>query len=399
MNLASVVADLLERAEQQLGMDVAFLGEFSGGDEILHTLPHAQGELPDGTRVPASESFCSRMLDGSLDCVVSDTHLHPVTRDLAATSTFGVRGYVGVPVHLPDGSLFGALCCATRSARPDLSEQDAAFLRLIADMAGERLAHTGRASAGLKRRRQRIHQVIADEAIRMVFQPIYALERGRAQLSAVEALARFDTEEAQTPDVWFAEAGEVGLAEELELAAIRAALSHFDELPAGVGMGLNGSPAVVSSPAFHKTIAGVDTSLLIAELTEHTQVEDYDRLRAAIADLRASGVYVSVDDTGSGFASLSHVLATNPDSIKLDRSLVRDIDTDPARQSLVSSLVDFSQDSQMLILGEGVETAAELATLQRLGIGYVQGYYLARPGPLESVLAIDPGELPAPETV
>lgn len=94
------------------------------------------------------------------------------------------------------------------------------------------------------------------------------------------------------------------------------------------------------------------------------------------------GTIGAVDDAGSGYASLRHILRLKPDIIKLDIDLTRAIDLDPARRALAAALVTFADKIGAIIVAEGIETASELDTLRELGVTYGQGYHLARPGPL-----------------
>jgi EAL domain-containing protein (putative c-di-GMP-specific phosphodiesterase class I) len=125
---------------------------------------------------------------------------------------------------------------------------------------------------------------------------------------------------------------------------------------------------------------------VILEITEHAAVADYDRLVAALAPLRALGLRVSVDDAGAGYASLRHILALEPDILKLDISLTRGIDHDCKRRALASALIAFAREINTGITAEGVESEAELETLSALGVTHVQGYYLARPMELDAAV-------------
>ena len=122
------------------------------------------------------------------------------------------------------------------------------------------------------------------------------------------------------------------------------------------------------------------------EITEHVSVVDYERLLAALAPLRASGVRIAIDDAGAGYASMRHILSIEPDLIKLDMSLTRGIDQDRKRRALASALIAFAHETRVNIVAEGVETAAELQTLCELGVRKVQGYFLARPKTLGDLL-------------
>ena len=94
---------------------------------------------------------------------------------------------------------------------------------------------------------------------------------------------------------------------------------------------------------------------------------------------------IAVDDAGSGYSSLAHILKLAPDFIKLDRELVSGIDLDPVRRALAASLVTFAADTGAEIVAEGVETEDELEVLRRLGVRYAQGYHLGRPAPLHAL--------------
>jgi EAL domain-containing protein (putative c-di-GMP-specific phosphodiesterase class I) len=214
----------------------------------------------------------------------------------------------------------------------------------------------------------------------MVFQPIYRLEGKR--IIAAEALARFREPPQRGPEEWFAEAGEVGLRTELELAAVRRALERFDALPPEVTLHINASPATAMGVAFHRLLAATDGERIVIEITEHARVDDYDELNAALDRLRQIGVRLAIDDAGAGFASLRHILRLAPEAIKLDRSLIRGIATDRSKQALAVGLISFADKAGATIVAEGIETEQELEELRALGVGYGQGYLLARPGPL-----------------
>ena len=95
--------------------------------------------------------------------------------------------------------------------------------------------------------------------------------------------------------------------------------------------------------------------------------------------LRARGAAIAVDDTGAGYAGLTHVMRLAPDIIKLDRALTTDIDADPVKAALVSSFVRYAREIDAIICAEGIETAAELEQLAQLDVALGQGYYIARP--------------------
>ncbi|MGH2785047.1 MAG: EAL domain-containing protein [Actinomycetota bacterium] len=209
----------------------------------------------------------------------------------------------------------------------------------------------------------------------VALQPIVDLESG--EIVGVEALARFS--DGRSPDKWFAEAETLGLGTALELAAIEAALARLSELPASASLNVNVSAATACTGALGGMLAKVPGRRVVLEITEHARVGDYDVLAEALAGLRARGVRLAVDDAGAGFASMQHVLELKPDVVKLDTSLVRDMDTMPERKAMVSALVSFANATGCSLIAEGVETAAELEVLRELGVSCAQGFHLGRP--------------------
>jgi EAL domain-containing protein (putative c-di-GMP-specific phosphodiesterase class I) len=231
--------------------------------------------------------------------------------------------------------------------------------------------------------RDRIEQALTGAGLTIVLQPIVSLLSGT--VVKVEALARFAAPPARGPDRWFAEAASVGLGRTLELYAIERALSSLPELPEPLRMSVNAGPDTFCSP---ELLGLLETSMpgrIVVELTEHVGIEDYPALQRACKGLRTLGADVAIDDTGTGFASLSLVLEIAPEFIKLDRELIANIDLDPVRRSLARALVAFGNETGAEVIAEGIETAAELEVLIDLGISYGQGFYLARPGSLEDL--------------
>jgi EAL domain-containing protein (putative c-di-GMP-specific phosphodiesterase class I) len=244
-----------------------------------------------------------------------------------------------------------------------------------------RAEHEHAVAAEDQRRRERMRHVLDHADISMVFQPIVDLSR--SQVVGVEALSRFPAAPHRPPDQWFAEAHALGLGADLEILAVRAAISRIDVLSPDAYLAVNVSPATAVHPILSDALAAA-AGRIVLELTEHAPVEEYDRLVEALDRLRSRGVRVAVDDTGSGYACLRHILRVRPQIIKLDIDLTQRIDSDPARRALATSLVAFGAGIGATITAEGIETAGELETLRQLGVQAGQGYHLARPGPLST---------------
>jgi PAS domain S-box-containing protein len=225
--------------------------------------------------------------------------------------------------------------------------------------------------------RDRLQVILASCEVDIALQPIVGLCTGR--LVGVEALARF--RDGRGPDAWFRDAREAELAKELDELTFNAALTAFSALPESCYLSVNASPALIMDRTFASRL--LDSALpldrLVIEITEHVAISDYNLQNEALKSLRDRGVRLAVDDTGAGYASLSHVLQLRPDIIKIDRSLIAGLATDPARRSLVTALVLLALDIGATVTGEGVEELAELDMLATLGVDDAQGYLLARP--------------------
>ena len=260
---------------------------------------------------------------------------------------------------------------AVHSAAPDVGASVAAF---VANVLTPNLAEE---VATFQRVRDLIDGVGGAE-LAVVFQPVIELATG--MVAGYEALARFP--DLRAPNEWFDEAHRSGLGVELELFALTTILSSTPEHLDGF-LSVNVSPVVVASPGIHLCLAARPRGCrLTVELTEHDNIEDYKAVRAGMSQLRETGIAMAVDDVGSGYASLRHVVDLQPDVIKIDRSLVSFIDKDPARHGLAVAFNQLAVSMGWTVVAEGIERPEELAVCREIGITYGQGYLLARPARL-----------------
>ncbi len=224
--------------------------------------------------------------------------------------------------------------------------------------------------------RAAITRVIDERAFSTVFQPIVDLQTMR--VVGHEALTRFH--DGTSPELRFAEAAEVGLGVALEVASIGTALASLRALPQVGMVSVNVSPLVlIACPDLGGVLASADRPVVL-ELTEHDRIDDYPRVREAVGALGPQ-VRLSVDDAGSGYACLTHVLALRPAFTKLDRGWVQGIAADPTRQALVAGLQHFAQRAGCRLIAEGIETPDQLEALRELGVAFGQGYLLGAPQP------------------
>lgn len=390
---SALIEKLLHVAQEATGMDVAWMSSFRGEAQVFDVLAGDTKRfgLAPGASSPLEGSYCVRVLDGRIPNVLTDSNVHPETRDLAVTGDLGIGSYVGVPIPGPGLVPVGMLCCVSKTAKQHLGVADVRFMELLAGAVSALLRDDGVESDTHRRIRDRVGRVIKQGQLRAHLQPIVSLVTGK--VIGAEALARFPAEPTR-PDLWFADAASVGLGAALELAAIKVALAHLPALGPDTYLSINASPRLLCSGELHALLAGVPRGRIVVEVTEHEPVSDYDQLLDAVTSLRRSGTRLAIDDVGAGFASFAHVLRLQPDIMKMDISITRGIDQDPARRGLARGIVSVARDIGATVVAEGVESQSELDTLLHLGIHAAQGFFLARPAPPPL-----PDELPRPTAV
>lgn len=233
--------------------------------------------------------------------------------------------------------------------------------------------------------REELLHIIKDENVTTVYQPIANLKYGT--ILGYEALTRGPHgSELARPDALFRAAINHGLLPELEALCREKAFANAGTLTAGQLLFINVCPDVLTHSDFipEITIAALQRHHLtpaqvVFEITESTAIRNYPAIRRVLNALTREGFATATDDVGKGYSSLQQVIELRPQYIKIDMSLVRDIDKDPFKQALMEAIVKFAAISNAHLVAEGIETMGELSTLIRMGVDFGQGYLLARP--------------------
>ncbi|MBA3517409.1 MAG: EAL domain-containing protein [Rhizobiales bacterium] len=132
---------------------------------------------------------------------------------------------------------------------------------------------------------------------------------------------------------------------------------------------------------------GADPSRLTLELTEHVMLNDIDDVSAALLHLKERGVSFALDDFGTGYSSLSYLKRLPIDTLKIDRSFVRDIESDPSDREIVQTILNIAASLEVSTIAEGVETEMQAVLLRQRGCKAFQGFLFAMPMPLDAFLA------------
>jgi EAL domain-containing protein (putative c-di-GMP-specific phosphodiesterase class I) len=249
---------------------------------------------------------------------------------------------------------------------------------------GPRAAEEALSSAQTDEAREALDRLIAGNGLAMAVQPIVELPTGTVH--AYEALARPESAGIDSsPLPWFALAEKLGMRDDLERACLCKALELYSSRPRGTRLSVNLSVPVLLDPRTLDLLLQAGESSadalrgLIIEITEETLVKGDLQLKTAFEPLRRQGARLAVDDMGAGYSGLRQIIAVRPTYLKLDRSLVCDIDHDEDRAALVGALVGYAAQVGSLLVAEGIESASELRRLQELGVPLAQGFYLGRP--------------------
>jgi EAL domain-containing protein (putative c-di-GMP-specific phosphodiesterase class I) len=382
-----VIQDALVAIRNHLGMEVAYLSEFVDGRSVFRHVdaPGLEHMIKPGDSIPLEEVYCNHILEGRLPELIPDTAQEPLTQEIAITRAVPIGAHASVPIRLVDGSPFGMFCCLSPRPNPTLNRRDLETMRVFAQLAAKQVNAELESRREGRRRRAALDEVMAGSNFSVVFQPI--MDLASLAMVSCEALCRFSTQPYRSPDKWFQDAAEAGLAVDLELLVMQTAVAALDRLPSGVSLSLNASPETIASGRLAEALDRRHLHRTVLELTEHAQVDDYALLARMLAPLKQQGMKVAADDAGAGYSGLQHMIQLAPDIIKMDMSLTRSLDADPARRALASAMTYYARETGAILVAEGIETEAELRTLQALGIARGQGYLLGKPVPLDALLA------------
>lgn len=232
---------------------------------------------------------------------------------------------------------------------------------------------------------ERLRGIIEREEVRTLVHPILDLDS--MEVIGYEALSRGpEASEFERPDMLFAAAYDADLVVRLERLCRKRALEAAADMPDQRLLFINIEPEAIGDPQLRDVVtstllaaASIPASRVVLEITERAAIADFCAFRATLEYIRALGFSVAVDDAGAGYGSLQCITEVRPEWLKVDLSLVRGVDTDEVRASLIESLVALAARVGAKLVAEGIETLDELVTLKRLGVRYGQGFLLALP--------------------
>jgi EAL domain-containing protein (putative c-di-GMP-specific phosphodiesterase class I) len=218
------------------------------------------------------------------------------------------------------------------------------------------------------------------ERLQVVLQPVARLSD--LEPLGYEALARFPRPGTgiADPQGCFEYAHEAGLAPALESVALQRALPKRSALPATCYLGANVSAVLLTRPEIRAVLErAAPLDGVVIELTERHPLGSLPESRRAAGWLRRLGARLAIDDVGAGYAGLQWFIDLEPEVVKIDRALIRGLEHDRRRRTVVRTLVAMCQDFGATAVAEGIETPEELDAVRELEVPCGQGFLLGRP--------------------
>ncbi|AGL21438.1 bifunctional diguanylate cyclase/phosphodiesterase [Actinoplanes sp. N902-109] len=233
-----------------------------------------------------------------------------------------------------------------------------------------------------------LQRALAEGEFRLQYQPLVRLDSG--EVAGVEALCRWHSPSRGlvSPADFIPIAEESGVIVELGqwvLETSAAQVAAWRRLHPDLMLNVNVSGIQLGHPRFAANVtralavAGLPSSAVTLELTESVLMDDPDAAAASLASLRELGVHLSIDDFGTGYSSLAYLRQLPVDELKVDRAFIARAELTGEDLALVRTIVELGHILGLRVVAEGIENAAQLEALRRLGCTYGQGYHLYRP--------------------
>jgi predicted signal transduction protein with EAL and GGDEF domain len=242
-----------------------------------------------------------------------------------------------------------------------------------------------------QRLRAELREALSRDEFRVQYQPI--LDLGTSKVASFEALLRWQHPQRGLvgPAEFIALAETTGVIVEIGEWVLHQACSLASTWPQDVSVSVNLSPRQFRASGLVHTVeetlstSGLPPKRLQLEITESLLLQEDDEVRQTIERLRALGVRISIDDFGTGYSSLGYLRRFAVDNIKIDRSFVADLASNPRTTAILQALIALARGLGISLTAEGIEAPWQVEQLRDLGCAQGQGYLFSRPMPPEVV--------------
>ncbi|MCM8757557.1 MAG: EAL domain-containing protein [Candidatus Omnitrophica bacterium] len=240
--------------------------------------------------------------------------------------------------------------------------------------------------SGIKEKRTEkiieLRKIIDNKNLRIFFQPIIDLLNQKVIGYEVFSRGPKDSifEDATT---LFSFATEENMFLEVELLALSLAIEKASFISADQYLFLNVDPIFLDLPEFKGLSflkkSALKNSQICFEITERTFIKNFAKLSSTISEFKKKEIKFAIDDVGEGYSSLKAIVELKPTFIKIDIDIVRNVDKDQTKSTIIQLIVELAKKINILTIAEGIETDQELKTLLSLGVNYGQGYLIGKP--------------------
>ncbi len=228
--------------------------------------------------------------------------------------------------------------------------------------------------------RRMLSECIGGGALRLALQPI--VSAGAKEVVGYEMLLRSSHPSLSGPVEVLAAAERHGMLRELGNVVVARSAEWLMRLPSDIRLFLNVHPGELSDPASLCTrmeVLQMWAPRVVLEITERSRMNASFSWERALERIKQMGFRIAVDDLGSGYSALSMLAELQPDYLKVDMSIVRDVDNDTHKRRLVDLLCSFAEATDSKVVAEGVETASEASALEEAGVQLLQGFLFGMP--------------------
>lgn len=236
-----------------------------------------------------------------------------------------------------------------------------------------------------------MNKIIAQQDIKLLAQPI--IDVATKEIRAWEMLTRGPEGTAlESPLQLFSVARQTSMLYDLEMIVLGKTLELITSTGCTQDIFINFTPITLGNSRFVRDLKNmmqsyknIKPSQITFEITERDSIEGIDNFIYNIKVLRGMGIKIAVDDTGAGYASLNTISEIMPDVIKIDRSVIQNIDKNSVKESMLKGLLLVAREAGSIVVAEGIENEEEASVLSRNRVELAQGYFYARPGLLKTV--------------
>jgi EAL domain-containing protein (putative c-di-GMP-specific phosphodiesterase class I) len=375
----NLIREILKSLRTEIGMDVAFIAEFSEGKRVFRYIDGSEGSPPvkPGDGDPIEHTYCQRVIDGQLPDIIFDIGSLPPEEQLAVAEDYKIKSYLCVPITFEDGRIYGSLGCIGHQPNWQIGQEDIRLMSAMADVYGQWFNMREKVHSRQHDMEAKVQAALNGQLLEVLYQPIFDIKRMKA--IGFESLARVRDKDGLSPLSLFKEAEVLGHKVELELKAIRLGLQGLDYYQEGQFVSVNASKETALSPLLPAVLDHADMKRVVLEINDPMDLQLFSKVTKSLRALLNRGLRIALDDRALGTEGLKALDTLGPDIIKLKVRNVMRMQGDRLLKLQASPFSGYSEESACKLIVEGVETRQQLDTILELGITHAQGYFLGAP--------------------